>query len=151
VFSEGAGSAPLANPDVEKSVPPCLFPLAAAAAVTAAAAARAAPASESKSAEMRERDAPHRDAAHTALVAIHIVHACLPPISFCSRPSLHDRSNNQSPCVRRNLRRGPAHQAAFILIRRPGDHSPSRSLSPLHARRAVRDPLSRCAKNFKYS
>jgi len=27
---------------------------------------------------MRERDALHRDAAHTALVAIHIVHACLP-------------------------------------------------------------------------
>lgn len=71
----------------------------------------------------------------TPLVAIRIL--CLSSRYLFTRLSLQDRSNNQSLCVRRNLRRSLAHHAGFILIRRGNG---SRVETP-----------SRCAKNLKYS
>lgn len=52
----------------------------------------------------------------TPLVAIRIL--CLSSRYLFTRLSLQDRSNNQSLCVRRNLRRSLVHHAGFILIRR---------------------------------
>ena len=51
----------------------------------------------------------------TPLVAIRIV--CLSSRYLFTRLLLQDRSNNQSLCVRRNLRRSHMHHAGFILIR----------------------------------